>query len=579
MNKSIAIFDVETNGFLDALDVAHSICITTLDGEKFSCTDAAPRHMGYLPLSRGLEILEKCDIIVGHNICGFDVPALQKLYPQFKPPLQRDTLIMSRLMFPEDKPHGLAAWGDRLRVPKGDFGKQSDWKYWSKPMQDYCEQDVKVTVALWHHLMKEQYPEESIKLEHDFADILQWQMKMGIPFDVEGAQKLVDELLVTKEQLEKQIKSTIPDHRELFYPKVNNKRYGYVKGQPVTKITPFNPGSRVQVADYFIKKHRWEPLELTPTERPKVSGDVLRSLPYREAPLLADYFDCKKLLGQLLEGDVAWLKEVKNGRIHGNINHNGAVTGRCTHSSPNLGQVPRVTSFKGLECRGLFQAEGGSSMVGCDASGIELRNLAHYLASYDGGAYASKILESDIHTENQNDAGLPTRDNAKTFIYAHNYGAGDRKLGMIVSPDAGAQEQEIRGKQLRQQFMAKVTGLKFLIQDIKSTSKVRGFLYGLDGRKLNIRSDHMALNTLLQGAGAVIMKKATVLQWREFGRNRGAYPLLHIHDETQNMIPKEYVNEFSSISEQSIRDAGVHYDFKCPLDGEAKSGGTWAETH
>lgn len=530
-------------------------------------------------MSRGLEILEKVDVIQGHNIIGFDIPAIQKVHPNWKPRAKvRDTMVMARLMFPETHDHSLAAWGDKLKVKKGDFGKQTDWKYWSEKMQRYCEQDVRVTCALDAYLEEQNYPEEAIELEHQFAEILDWQMKKGIPFDVARAEKLADELLVSKVQLEKKIKTVIPDHRTLFIPKVNNKRYGYIKGQPVTRVTPFNPGSRKQVYEHLMKKHRWEPLELTPTDQPKVSGEILRNLPYPEASVLADYFDCKKLLGQLLEGDNAWLKLTRNNRIYGRINHNGAVTGRCTHSNPNLGQVPRVSSFKGLECRSLFTAEPDMVLVGCDASGIELRNLAHYMADYDGGEYSRKILESDIHTENQKDAGLPSRDNAKTFIYAHNYGAGDRKLGMIVAPDASAEEQTMRGRMLRTQFMAGVPALKHLIADIKSVARSRGFLYGLDGRQLNIRSDHMALNTLLQGAGAVIMKKATVLQWQEFGREYG-YPVLHVHDETQNIIHKEKAHEFGRIAEQAIYEAGKHFNFKCPLAGEAKFGGTWADTH
>lgn len=578
--QNIALFDIETNGFLDQLDVVHSLCITTTDGRKFSCSDAAPKELGYLPLAYGLDVLEKADLIVGHNIARFDIPALKKVYPRFQYKKMWDTLTIARLMFPDKLGgHSLEKWGDTLDVKKGDFGKMTDWKYWSVAMQRYCEQDVLVTEKLWNYLMKQDYPIESIELEHEFADILNWQMDMGIPFDEAGACRLAEELQVMKGNLEEQLKKTIPPHREIFIPKVNNSRYGYVKGQPITKETPFNFNSRQQVTNHLIKKHRWEPVDFTDKGNPKLSGDIVRGLPFDEAPLLADYFDCKKLLGMVLEGDNAWLKLVKNGRMYGYINHNGAVTGRCTHSSPNLGQVPRVSSFKGLECRSLFHAEEGFDMVGCDASGLELRNLSHYMFAYDNGSYVSSILESDIHTENQKAAGLETRDNAKTFIYAHNYGAGDRKLGMIVAPKAGADEQAMRGKILRQQFMGNLPALATLITDIKAVARARGYLYGLDGRKLNIRSDHMALNTLLQGAGAVIMKKATVLQWQEFGRNRGAYPVLHVHDETQNIVPKEMSNEFGKIAEQAIHEAGRHFDFKCPLEGESKIGRTWADTH
>lgn len=573
--NNVAKFDIETNGLLNVLDTVHSLCFE-LDGSRYSCAD----QQGYRPISYGLEILEKVDVLAGHNIIRFDIPAIQKVYPQWKPRgMARDTLTLARLMFPDIGSHSLEAWGERLKVQKGYFGKQTDWKKWSPAMQSYCERDVTVTMKLWDYLAAQEYPEESIQLEHEFAEILNWQMEMGVPFDVAGAERLADELYQSKELLEARLKKLIPPHREIFVPKANNRRYGYVKGQPITKVTPFNFNSRPQVIDHLTKKHRWEPVDFTDKGNPKLSGDIVRALPYPEAPILADYFDCKKLLGMVAEGDNAWLKMARNGRLYGNINHNGAVTGRCTHSSPNLGQVPRVTSFKGRECRSLFHADNESLLVGCDASGLELRNLAHYMFPYDGGDYGRKILESDIHTENQHAAGLETRDNAKTFIYAHNYGAGDRKLGMIVAPESSAEEQTIRGRMLREQFMSSLPALAILITEIKKVAKYRGYLYGLDGRKLKIRSDHMALNTLLQGAGAVIMKKATIIQWDEFGRNRGAYPVLHVHDETQNIIPKESVDEFKRIAEQAIAEAGRHFDFKCPLAGEAKHGGTWADTH
>jgi len=222
-----------------------------------------------------------------------------------------------------------------------------------------------------------------------------------------------------------------------------------------------------------------------------------------------------------------------------------------------------------------------------DAAGLELRMLCHYMDDPD---YTRILLEGDIHTHNQRLAGLPDRDSAKTFIYAHNYGAGDAKLGSIVDPDASFEAKKSIGTRLRSKFMTRTPALRLLLNEVQSKAKRMGFLRGLDGRKLWVRESYRALNTLLQGAGSVIMKESTVLQWKEVigddldwrlymvGDYR-AYPVLHVHDETQNCVEGSFVEEFKEISERAIYQAGVNFNYKCPLAGEAKEGLTWAETH
>lgn len=575
-----SVFDIEANGFLDTLDTIHCIAI-----KLGSSGDTTLYHGDEIP--KALEILERSECLVGHNIQSYDIPAIQKVYPQWEPRgLIRDTLIMSRLQRVEQmRSHSLEAWGAKLKNAKGDF--KGPWDRYTPVMGEYCIQDVNVNYDIWVDLLEEEYPERAIQLEHDFANILDWQMFMGIPFNEEAACILAQEVEHDMGRLDTKIRETVPAWEEVFIPKVNNSRYGYTKGVPFTKRIEFNPGSRQQVIRLFTERYSWAPVEFTDKGNPKISGDILRQLSYPESDLFADYFDAKKLAGQLISGDKAWLRCLKNGRIHGYINHNGAGTHRCTHNGPNLAQVPRVGSYRGAECRGLFQAEEGKRLVGCDASGLELRNLAHYMAMYDGGRYAKVILDGDIHTENQSAAGLPTRDAAKTFIYAHNYGAGDAKLGSIVNPDAPFEEKKRIGKGLRSKFMTKIPALRMVIDQAKQVARTRKFLYGLDGRKIWIRSDHRALNSLLQCAGSVIMKEATVLQWKEVigqdlkwrGKNYENYPVLHIHDETQNMITTDYVDEFKEIAEWAITKAGENFEYKCPLAGEAKEGLTWKETH
>jgi DNA polymerase I-like protein with 3'-5' exonuclease and polymerase domains len=296
---------------------------------------------------------------------------------------------------------------------------------------------------------------------------------------------------------------------------------------------------------------------------------------FSEAKPLVDYLTISKRLGQLAEGKEAWLRCVENGRIHGRINTNGTVSGRCSHSRPNVSQVPSVSSPYGSECRALFLPDDGHVLVGVDASGLELRMLAHYLAYFDGGAYAKQVCEGDIHTTNMEAAGLENRNQAKRFIYAWLYGGGDNLIGEII--DGGARE----GKQIKKRFMDRLPAFKKLKKHIEKTVDAKGHLHGLDGRVLPVRSKHSALNLLLQSAGAVVMKEATkqLLQKPLHVDLREIHQVAHIHDEIQLSVHPSVAEETGKIAVESIRAAGETLNLKVPLTGEYKIGANWSETH
>lgn len=430
------IFDIETNGLLKDVTKLHSLVI--YDNDKniiISCTNY---DRNAVPIERGLELLEKADEIAGHNIVKFDIPVLQKLYPDFNPKGKIfDTLLMSKLVYPDigeiddinirknkfpkslRGKYSLKAWGYRLGELKGDYCEKEDcWLEWSYDMQKYCEQDVTVTKKLFDLLETKYITDESIELEHKFAKIIGLQEQRGICFDKERAIELAANLIEEKTKLEKELKTAFPPvvKEETFIPKANNKARGYVKDVPFTKRyeVEFNPSSRQMLAERLIKKYGWKPEKETPTGLPVIDEEVIANLTYPEAPLLQRYFLVTKTLGQLAGGKNAWLKLEHNGIIYGGVDTIGAVTGRCTHNSPNLAQVPSGHSAFGKECRELFKSREGFRFIGCDASGLELRMLAHYM---NDPPYTNEILNGDIHTKNQQAAGLPTRDNAKTFIY------------------------------------------------------------------------------------------------------------------------------------------------------------------
>lgn len=582
------IFDIEANGLLDTVTKIHSLVIIDKDMKSLSSN-----------ILEGVQELMSTDLLVGHNIIGYDLPVIKKLYNLEPSGKIHDTYTISQLLFPrlfekdliEKKipkklwgSHKLEAWGHRLGSNKIEY--DGGWQEWSKDMQVYCEQDTLLTKLLYEFLMNEKPAEKALEIELEFQKLMTQQEFNGVPFDEQKACRLYQELEARREELHKEIQSKIrPVVKEtIFIPKRDNKTRGYIKGKSFIKRkeTPFNPGSRVQIIDFLKEKYSWEPKSFTDKDNPEVTEEVLSSLDYAEAPLLVEYFNYQKVISMIFKGKEAWLKHVKDGRIHGRVITGGTITGRCSHSSPNLAQVPSVRAFEGKRCRELFYAPKGYKMVGCDASGIELRGLSHYLFPYDHGSYTKKVTEGDVHTSNMEDAGLTSRDTAKTFIYAFIYGAGDEKLGAIVEPYSSAERQKLIGRNLRHRFLTKVPALRMLIDKVRTTYKSRGYLRGLDGRKLVPRSEHSALNTLIQNAGAVIMKLSTILLWEEIKKQNlyeFAFQTLNIHDENQLIVKEEYAERIGGMAKQSIIKSGIELGLKCPLDAEYKIGDNWSETH
>lgn len=573
------IFDIETDGLLRADgdkpegSVVH--CLVWKDEGDDVVHDA----VGHEAIIKALEWWGKVEYrLVGHNIQGFDLPFLKKVFgwePSHNARIY-DTLIAARVAFPDiikadyqakdkgkDFPkelmgrHSLEAWGYRLGVHKG---AKPDFKEFSQEMLDYCIQDVKATAALYDWLQKKEIPEEALDLEHKFAAVLDRQMARGVCFDVPAATALYGDLKQQQSVLIESLKDAFP-------PLVKTKQ---LKTKVKEEIIPFNPTSRAQIARGFKTKYGWKATKLTPSGQPQVDEEVLAELDYPEAKPLLELMDLSKQIGQLAEGNQALLKSVQaDGRIYGYINHNGAVSGRCIHSRPNLGQIPRGGAF-----RRLFVPRPGWTLVGADASGLELRCLAHYMAKYDKGAYRDILLKGDIHTANQEAAGLETRDQAKTFIYAFLYGAGPEKLGSIVG--GGRKE----GLALRKRFLSKLPALKYLSDAVQSRAEQTGFLLSLERRKVRVRSKHSALNTLLQSAGAILMKKAVVLLDDAIAATGTlAHQVLMVHDEVQYEAEPEAAERVGLMAVESIKEAGHLFNLRCPLAGEYKIGSSWAETH
>jgi hypothetical protein len=579
-------------------------------------------------IERGLLELQKAERIVGHNVIDFDIPALKKLYG-FTPPLIKvlDTLVVSRCVFPDlrnddfgrngfDKAlvgsHSLKAWGHRMgSTTKLTYGEEDNaFDEYNDEMRKYCERDVIVTQLLYDYLFKQNPSREMIAIEHWFKFVISMQERHGFKFDLDKADILTAKLMGIRAKLttdlqnqwkptEVEMKSPAgwtlqivsDDSVEVIQRKTKNELKQELKSRGLkqtlvknakkqgnaVKEIPFNPGSRKQIAERLMGLGYELPTENDGVSY-KVDESVLRGIDHPIAEDLLSYLLVQKRLGQLAEGQQAWLKLQKNGVIHGSVNTNGAVTGRCTHSNPNVAQVPSVRAEYGTECRELFTVRNGYKLVGCDASGLELRMLAHYMAFYDRGEYAKIVTEGDVHTVNQKAAGLETRDQAKTFIYALLYGAGDEKIGNIAGGNAQL------GQKLKRKFFSSLPALARLQQDVQRKVKHGGELKGLDGRILPIRSSHAALNMLLQSAGAVVMKVALVQLFHKINQLRWQHGreyafVANIHDEFQAEVLPDKAETFGHLAVESIQHAGKQLKMNVRLDGEFKIGNNWAETH
>lgn len=712
------ISDIETNGLLDTVDRFH--CATIQDyftGQYVRYDESTFKE--YIEALEA-EAAKPDGLIVGHNFIKYDIHALDKLKRQYfgkrlNIPRKKvlDTLVLTRLVYSNIRDrdagllrsgilpgkmfgsHALEAWGYRLGEMKGeyktDFIRMCDdqgipyepgmeWAECSQAMEDYCEQDVRVTSKLLRKILADGHyfvdgqGIEAVRMEHSAAWTLAQMERNGFPFDMDGAERLFAELAGKRQDMLVELIETFGSWwitkggTEQFkhpvtgqplevwttgpcmgqpiprvkYPKVGDiytkagklDKRETVAGAPYTPVEQitFNPGSRAHLIK-VLKDAGWVPIEFTDNGSPVVDDETLGHVRVADPQkmkcieLIREYLMIQKRLGMLAEGDNAWMKMVKeDGAIHGNINPNGAGTGRATHSYPNMGQVPSASSAYGPHCRALFGAVHAKKrkgwekvrQVGVDASGLELRCLGHFGAPFDEGSYAETVLNGDIHWVNGKAAGIipyeerdkhneeheRVRGIAKTFIYAFLYGAGDELVGSFV----GGGKKE--GKALKKAFMDNtpaISGLQGAIANQLITEQKwnqatkrfdikwkRRWLKGLDGRQIHVRSPHSALNFLLQSAGAIICKKWVVEVERilieEHGLYHGWYDdegkpgdfcfMAWVHDELQIAARTPEIAELiAKVSQDAIRSVGESFNFRCQLDTDFKIGDTWRECH
>tara|TARA_R100001198_G_scaffold94791_1_gene78916 strand:- start:355 stop:2001 length:1647 start_codon:yes stop_codon:yes gene_type:complete len=532
------------------------------------------------------EALDNDALVIGHNLFGYDIPVLKRLWDiDIDSSRVKDTLVMSRLADPQrDKGNSLRSWGERLNFPKGDH---SDWSCLSDEMVTYCKRDVELTAAVYDRLLFElrDFGTDSVELEQRVQEITQKQVRNGWKLNVGQAIYLVatlKEKLYDLEDAVHRVFRPLPTFVKEVRPKV--KKDGTISvvglkflGDQWSSIAgdfsridypEFNLGSRQQIGRH-LQHFGWKPCQHTEHGQPIVNEKVLMGIKdIPEATYISEYLMVQKRIAQV----ESWIEAADEDteRVHGQVNTNGAVTGRMTHSKPNVAQVPASRAPYGAECRSCWTVPEGYKLVGFDASGLELRMLAHYMNDEE---YTNEVINGDIHTANQKLAGLESRDQAKTFIYALLYGAGDAKLGSVAGGSRAT------GEGLKKRFMSNLPAFANLKARVASEA-AQGWIRGLDGRRLTVRSEHAALNTLLQSAGAIVMKQALILL-DNYGILWGLdYKIVgNIHDEVQSEVKAKDAEKFGRLAVSCLEAAGLHFNLNCKLAGEYKIGTTWSETH
>ncbi len=609
-------FDIETTAIEENEGIASvnkAWCISILDVE----TNILSSYNPFI-INEALEHLSKATELIGHNIIGFDLPVLRQVY-DWEPNESvkiTDTLVQSRTLNPDRRkpanytgkggPHSLEAWGYRGGETKPEH---EDWSRFSPAMLRRNRKDVEINLFTYNSLQQEMKGhswDKALEIEHKVRKIITQQEINGVRFDTELARSLTELLERKIQHIDDELVPNLPvsckrtgtvvtkpfknngslNKRVEDYCSSVSDSYSDIISGPFSRIEwiPINLGSMVQVKNYLLDSG-WIPTEWNYNDdgqrtSPKLTEDSYGTITHGFGKLIKD-----RLLYNHRKSQIqGWIERVRSdGRISATANTCGTNTGRFRHSG--VVNVPKAKDhiFLGKEMRSCFTCGIGRKLVGYDASGLELRMLAHYMDDPDFTEAVVNGREedgTDIHTINQHDAGLPTRDDAKTFIYAFNYGAGNPKLGNII----GGTEQD--GARLKNKFLKANPSLVKLIKNVKRASK-KGYLKGLDGRKVWMRRDssgkvmdHKALNTLLQSAGAIVMKQSMIILDKEVNSlGLDAVKVIDMHDESQFDVRGDHVEQFCKLAENAVKEAGEYFNLRVPLSATAKVGLNWRDTH
>ena len=594
----------------------HCVAIGTIDGtvDLYSGADLLVAY----------DRLRSASVLVAQNGICYDFPVLERLAGIPRTYKEVDTLVCSSLLWPDiEGGHSLEAWGVRLGYPKMDylaeykawkFATEADWVYeegeewreYNPVMGKYCKRDVEVLIKMWQHIKKELDQHDwkmALRLEHKIAEIMHQQTVDGWQFDVEKAKSLLAfidsevskidaelEKVINRKAKKKGVEVSAPFKKDGGYKASVIEWYGeedsvHVAG-PFTRVEWEFPNlhSRDQLAG-ILMSYGWKPTEFTETGKPKVTEESLESVVGDAGKKIAKRIKLLKRRSEI----VGWLENVRpDGRIEARAFPQATPTGRMRHR--NVVNLPKSTLdadgnvvwgdgqqvFLGSECRSLFIPKPGYVLVDTDAAGLELRMLAHYMGDPD---FSSEVVDGDVHTRmwDITKEFVPSRSTQKNVTYGLIYGAGDFKLGQT----AGADEKKAKavGAEIRRRLMAGIPALGELTQKVARVA-VRGYLVGLDGRKIPLRSEHAALNSLLQCAGSLSVKVALCYSNDQIKkRNLDARQIGCFHDQQTCESHPDCATEVGMTFVNGLKYAQHLFKLRCRLDGTPHIGPTFAHVH
>ena len=607
------VFDIESDGLLEEITTIWCIvCIDPATKKEYCFSD----HDETLPsIQEGLDFLQKADVLIGHNIIGYDIPAIKlvsgidliekKCY---------DTLIMSQMLrYKRTHRHGLKGWGEKLGDNKIDY---NDWTKYTKEMLEYCIQDVSLNVKVYEKLVEEfqvlhaPFPliAKGLEVEHDVAKFNTIVREQGWNFDTVKAKATLKMLKDRAKEIEDTIEPQLGTHKQYIdkEPKTAKfKKDGTFTAVTVRLLSEYfgreilptdthviNVGQTFQrsivkqtklgqldmVKDWLLSIG-WKPDDYTRKKTP--NGWVNVGPKFTETSLsklgevgtmLGEYYTLRNRISVI----ESWIEGLKDGRIHGNMWTIGTPSFRARHEV--IVNLPGVHATYGRELRELFAADEGDLIVGADSSGNQLRGLCHYVNNEE---FTQEVIYGDQHQRNADALGC-SRSVAKSFLYAYLFGAGDAKLGQVLTGKSNANV----GKKARDDFSSAIQGLSMIKNKVegewnrKNATQGAGWVHGLDGRPVFINSEHQCLNYLLQSAEGITCKAAVSYQMKKI-KEEGlrAKPRIFYHDETAWSVHPDDAERVGQILKDSFKEAPKWFGIECMDGGDPMIGTTYADVH
>ena len=609
------VYDLETDGLLDVVTKVWCMVAQDVDTKEiFSFSDHDPD----LPsIADGLKLLQAADVLVAHNGIAFDNSVIKKLYniDLDKKPF-RDTLIMSKILnyMRFNGKHSLKVWGEYLSDNKIEF---NDFSEYSKEMLTYCIQDVELNTKVYERLMQEYQRlvakkpmlKQGMNIEHTMQKINNQMRDEGWNFDLRQAKLTQLDLQDAMTRLERMLEPELGTYKKFIDKEPKQPKF--------KKDGTYNTHTCNWLTDYFGHEVKPTDTHLMPpgtyfqrtTEVPyqlskrMTLGDALYSIGFTKHDVayilgekvsisvergekkgtvtkdqwkeyVDEYYTLRSRLGVLNN----WIKNASaapDGRLRGNMTPIGTPSFRARHSG--IVNIPSVSAAWGKEMRELFLPDEGDVLVGADSSGNQLRGLCHYVNNPE---YTDIVVNGDQHQRNGDMLGI-SRKVAKTFLYSYMFGAGDSKLGSVVTgkPDA------VAGAKAREDFAKAVVGIEELKTTLEHNWKLReatqgkGWFYGLDGRPVFAPADYQCLNYLLQCAEGITCKAAMVWTHDRIKKEglRAKFRIM-MHDEYQITCHPDDAERVAEIASDAFRVAPKDFGVMC-MDGEADIGKSYADTH